>query len=153
MWTGGLYCSMRCPDVLTMMTLIRVVNAPGRTRSECSSPSFLLWLLKPNGLTLSCHSIIDVTRGGGCVINQFLYTLLTRRISPSLGNVLFVARMNSWINNLGAVHGHVFLVSFPQVKVVRHEERENTNTPPVVFCMLTGLQYVDRVSHHSLEHV
>jgi hypothetical protein len=31
--------------------------------------------------------------------------------------------------------------------------RENTNPPPVVFCMLTGLQYVDRVSHHSLEHV
>ena len=43
MFSGGLCCSMGCPDVLTMMTLIRVVNTPGRTRSECSSPSFILW--------------------------------------------------------------------------------------------------------------
>ncbi len=35
MFSGGLYCSMRCPEVLSMMTLIRVARAPARPLNKC----------------------------------------------------------------------------------------------------------------------
>jgi hypothetical protein len=71
---------MRCPNVLIMMTWIRVVNTPGRPHNECSSPCFLISLLTPNAFCWSSHFEHDSTRGVGCVNSQFLTSLLSTMI-------------------------------------------------------------------------
>ena len=92
MFSGGSYCSIRCPDVVTMMTLIRVVNTPPK-HNECSSPFLLFSVLKSNVLTLSYQSEVDSTRGDGCVNSQILQTLLTSIMTSRPGTVFFVPWM------------------------------------------------------------
>ena len=90
---GGLYCTVRCPDVVTMMTLMLVAKAPVRPHNECSFPCFLSFFVKPKVLIWSRQSVSDSTRGDGLLSSQFLQPLLTHMMSSRPGTVFFVAWM------------------------------------------------------------
>jgi len=106
--------------VLTTMRFIRVEKQAARARSECWLPCFrFVGSARANFLHLSIHSVIDSTKGGGCVYSQFLAALLTSMIFSRFGTVSSDACMK--LEN--SAQCRAIAVDVAQVKVVQDEAR------------------------------
>ena len=85
MLSGGQYAWVWCPDVLTVMRLIRVVKQAAKAHRECSFPCFRNSVAKPNAITLCCHSVTVSTEESWCANSQFRTALRTWMISSCSG--------------------------------------------------------------------
>ncbi len=85
MLSGGQYSWMWCPDVLTVMRLIRVVKQVTMTYRECSFPCFRNSVEKPNAITRSRHSDTVSIKESWCANSQVRTALRTCMICSSSG--------------------------------------------------------------------